>query len=146
MFAPINYYDEDGNLIGFDTELAEAACEKLGLTPEFIEINWDSKEIELSSKNIDCIWNGMCITPERLENMSISDPYLKNTQAMVMKAEREDEIMADVSGLTVVCEQGSTGEGKLLGTIADDEHRRGLPASEYFANANYVPVDPRPRH
>lgn len=140
MFAPINYYDEDGNLIGFDTELAEAACEKLGLTPEFIEINWDSKEIELSSKNIDCIWNGMCITPERLENMSISDPYLKNTQAMVMKAEREDEIMADVSGLTVVCEQGSTGEGKLLGTIADDDTVE-VSASEYFANANYVPVD-----
>ena len=140
MFAPINYYDEDGNLIGFDTELAEAACEKLGLTPEFIEINWDSKEIELSSKNIDCIWNGMCITPERLENMSISDPYLKNTQAMVMKAEREDEIMADVSGLTVVCEQGSTGQGKLLRTIADDDTVE-VSASEYFANANYVPVD-----
>ena len=140
MFAPINYYDEDGNLIGFDTELAEAACEKLGLTPEFIEINWDTKEIELSSKNIDCIWNGMCITPARLENMSISDPYLKNTQAMVMKADREDEIMADVSGLTVVCEQGSTGEGKLLGTIADDDTVE-VSASEYFANANYVPVD-----
>lgn len=140
MFAPINYYDEDGNLVGFDTELATATCEKLGLTPEFVEINWDSKEIELNSKNIDCIWNGMCITPERLENMSISDPYLKNTQAMVMKAEREDEIMADVSGLTVVCEQGSTGEGKLLGTIEDDETVE-VSASEYFANANYVPVD-----
>lgn len=140
MFAPINYYDEDGNLVGFDTELATATCEMLGLTPEFVEINWDSKEIELNSKNIDCIWNGMCITPERLENMSISDPYLKNTQAMVMKAEREEEIMADVSGLTVVCEQGSTGEGKLLGTIEDDETVE-VSASEYFANANYVPVD-----
>ena len=140
MFAPINYYDEDGNLVGFDTELATATCEMVGLTPEFVEINWDSKEIELNSKNIDCIWNGMCITPERLENMSISDPYLKNTQAMVMKAEREEEIMADVSGLTVVCEQGSTGEGKLLGTIEDDETVE-VSASEYFANANYVPVD-----
>ena len=140
MFAPINYYDENGTLVGFDTELAQATCEKLGLEAEFVEINWDSKEIELSSKNIDCIWNGMCITPERLENMSISDPYLKNTQAMVMKAEREDEIMADVSGLTVVCEQGSTGEGKLLGTIADDDTVE-VSASEYFANANYVPVD-----
>ena len=57
-----------------------------------------------------------------------------------MKADREDEIMADVSGLTVVCEQGSTGEGKLLGTIADDDTVE-VSASEYFANANYVPVD-----
>lgn len=140
MFAPINYYDENGTLVGFDTELAQAACEKLGLEAEFVEINWDSKEIELSSKNIDCIWNGMCITPERLENLSISDPYLKNTQAMVMKAEREAEIMADVTGLTVVCEQGSTGEGKILGTIPDDE-TVAVSASEYFANANYIPVD-----
>ena len=140
MFAPINYYDENGTLVGFDTELAQATCEKLGLEAEFVEINWDSKEIELSSKNIDCIWNGMCITPERLENLSISDPYLKNTQAMVMKAEREAEIMADVTGLTVVCEQGSTGEGKILGTIPDDETVE-VSAAEYFANANYVPVD-----
>lgn len=140
MFAPINYYDEDGNLIGFDTELAEAACEKLGLTPEFIEINWDSKEIELSSKNIDCIWNGMCITEERKQNMSVSDPYLLNTQALVMKADREDAIMADVTGLTVVAEQGSTGEGKLLGDIPDDETVVVSP-SEFFAGVNYTPVD-----
>lgn len=87
LFAPMNYYEGD-TLVGFDTELATAVAEKLGLEVEFIEINWDSKEIELNSKNIDCLWNGMCITPERKENMAVSDPYLYNTQAMVMKATR----------------------------------------------------------
>ena len=139
MFAPMNY-EENNELIGFDTELTKAVCEKLGVEPEFIEINWDSKEIELNSKNIDCIWNGMCITEERKENMSISDPYLLNTQAMVMKTDREEEIMADVSGLTVVAEQGSTGEGKILGTIEDDETVE-VSAQEYFKDSNYVPVD-----
>lgn len=139
MFAPMNY-EEDGELIGFDTELATAVCEKLGITPNFIEINWDSKEIELNSKNIDCIWNGMCITEERKENMSISTPYLYNTQALVMKANRAEEIMADVTGLTVVAEQGSTGEGKLLGDIPDDETVEVSP-SAYFEGVNYVPVD-----
>ena len=140
LFAPMNYYDaETGEFTGFDTDLATLVCEKLGLNVEFIEINWDSKELELNSKNIDCIWNGMCITPERSENMSISDPYLLNTQAMVMKADREEEIMADVSGLTVVAEQGSTGEGKLQGTIADDE-TVVVSAQEYFADCTYVPV------
>ncbi|MBQ1311793.1 MAG: transporter substrate-binding domain-containing protein [Blautia sp.] len=139
MFAPMNY-EEDNELIGFDSELTKAVCEKLGVEPEFIEINWDSKEIELNSKNIDCIWNGMCITEERKENMSISDPYLLNTQALVMKTDREEEIMADVSGLTVVAEQGSTGEGKLLGTIEDDETVE-VSAEEYFKNSNYVAVD-----
>ncbi len=139
MFAPMNY-EEDNELIGFDTELTKAVCEKLGVEPEFIEINWDSKEIELNSKNIDCIWNGMCITEERKENMSISDPYLLNTQALVMKTDREEEIMADVSGLTVVAEQGSTGEGKLLGTIEDDD-TVVVSAEEFFKNSNYVAVD-----
>ncbi len=64
LFAPMNYYEGD-EFIGFDTELAKAVGEKLGVEIEFIEINWDSKEIELNSKNIDCIWNGMCITPEQ---------------------------------------------------------------------------------
>lgn len=140
LFAPINYYDESGELIGFDTELAKAVCEKLGIEVEFIEINWDSKEIELNSKNIDAIWNGMCITEERKQNMSMSRPYLYNTQAMVMKADKEAEIMADVSGKYVVAEQGSTGEGKLQGTIEDDD-TVVVSAKEYFANANYTAVD-----
>lgn len=140
LFAPINYYDEKGELIGFDTELAKAVCEKLGVEVEFIEINWDSKEIELNSKNIDAIWNGMCITEERKQNMSMSRPYLYNTQAMVMKADKEEEIMADISGKYVVAEQGSTGEGKLQGTIADDD-TVVVSAAEYFKDANYTAVD-----
>lgn len=140
LFAPINYYDESGELIGFDTELAKATFEKLGVEVEFIEINWDSKEIELNSKNIDAIWNGMCITEERKQNMSMSRPYLYNTQSMVMKADKEEEIMADISGKYVVAEQGSTGEGKLQGTIADDD-TVVVSAKEYFKDANYTPVD-----
>ena len=139
MFAPMNY-EENNELIGFDTELTKAVCEKLGVEPEFVEINWDSKEIELNSKNIDCIWNGMCITEERKENMSISDPYLLNTQAMVMKADREKDILADVSGLTVVAEQGSTGEGKITGSIPDDD-TVVVSAEEYFKKSNYIAVD-----
>ena len=141
MFAPMNYEDESGELVGFDTELTKAVCEKLGVEPEFLEINWDSKEIELNSKNIDCIWNGMCITEERKENMSMSAPYLLNTQALVMKADRQEEIMANgPAGLSVVAEQGSTGEGKLLGDIPDDDTVEVSP-SEYFKDAKYTPVD-----
>ena len=140
MFAPMNYEDENGDLVGFDTELTKAVCEKLGIEPIFVEINWDSKEVELNSKNIDCIWNGMCITEERKENMTMSNPYLYNTQALVMKADREEEIMADVSGLAVVAEQGSTGEGKLLGDIPDDDTVEVSP-SEFFKDVKYTPVD-----
>lgn len=140
LFAPMNYYDDSNTFVGFDTEMATAVCQKLGIEVEFVEINWDSKEIELNSKNIDCLWNGMCITPERRENMSVSNPYLNNTQAIVVKKDREKDVLASVDGLTVVAEQGSTGEGKLQGTIEDDETVK-VSAKEYFANSNYVACD-----
>lgn len=140
LFAPMNYEDENGELIGFDTELTKAVGEKLGVAVKFQQINWDNKEVELQSKNIDCIWNGMCITEERKQNMGITNPYLHNTQALVMKADRQEEIMKDVSGLTVVAEQGSTGEGKLLGTIPDDDTVE-VSAKDYFSSSNYVAVD-----
>ena len=141
LFAPMNYYNDANEFIGFDTELTKAVFAKLGVDVEFIEINWDSKEIELNSKNIDCIWNGMCITPERKENMSMTNAYLYNTQAIVAKTDRiADLLAAGMDGLYVVAEQGSTGEGKLQGTIEDDE-TVVVSAKEYFAKANYTAVD-----
>lgn len=138
LFAPMNYYDGT-TLVGFDTELATAVAEKLGVKAEFIEINWDSKEIELNSKNIDCIWNGMTITDERKENMAVSAPYLLNRQAMVMKADRVADILANVDGLTVVAEAGSTGEASILGTVTYPD--AAVDAKAYFAGCTYIAVD-----
>ena len=140
LFAPMNYYEGD-EFVGFDTELTKAVGEKLGVEIEFVEINWDSKEIELNSKNIDCIWNGMCITEERKENMSMTNAYLYNTQAIVAKADKISDLLANgMKGVYVVAEQGSTGEGKLTGDIPDDETVE-VSAKEFFADANYTPVD-----
>ena len=85
-FAPMNYENENGELVGFETEFAKAVCEKLGVEAVFQEISWAAKETELASKNIDCIWNGMTITDERQENMSISIPYMENKQVKVVKS------------------------------------------------------------
>lgn len=139
LFAPMNYYEGD-EFVGFDTELTKAVGEKLGVEIEFVEINWDSKEIELNSKNIDCIWNGMCITPERKENMSMSNAYLYNTQAIVAKTDKMADLLANLEGVNVVAEQGSTGEGKLLGTIEDDE-TVVVSAKDFFSKSNYTAVD-----
>ncbi len=129
LFAPMNYYDNATNeLVGFETEFGKAVCEKLGVEPEFIEINWDSKEIELNAKNLDCIWNGMTITDERRANMEISQPYMKNRQVMVVKAENLDKFAESTAGAIVVAEAGSAGEE--LAT-----------ADEFFADATFTPVD-----
>ncbi|MBE7043290.1 MAG: transporter substrate-binding domain-containing protein, partial [Ruminococcaceae bacterium] len=128
LFSPMNYYEGE-ELIGFETEFAKAVCEKLGVTPEFVEINWDTKEIELNSKNIDCIWNGMTITEERKENMEITNPYMANRQVMIVKAENEAKYAEGVDADTVVvAEKGSTGEELAM-------------ENEFFAEANYTAVD-----
>ena len=86
VYAPMNYFDEDSNLVGFDTEFAQAVAAELGVEAKFQEISWAAKETELAAKNIDCIWNGMTITEEREENMSISIPYMQNKQVKIVKS------------------------------------------------------------
>jgi len=117
VYEPMNYTDSDGNFTGFDTELSIIVCGKLGLKPEFVEINWDTKEIELAAKSIDCIWNGLTITDERKENMSITIPYVKNAQVVVMKIDAEYTGLSSLAGKTVCAEAGSAGEE----TIQEDE-------------------------
>ena len=90
-FEPMNYIDENNELTGFETEFAKAVCEILGVTPVFQEISWTAKETELNAKNIDCIWNGLTITPERQETMEISKPYMNNKQVLVVKTENVDK-------------------------------------------------------
>ncbi len=77
-FAPMGFRNEAGELVGFDIDLATAVCEELGVTATFQPIDWNAKEMELATGNIDCIWNGMSATPERAEKMSLSQSYLNN--------------------------------------------------------------------
>ena len=128
-YAPMNYYDEAGELIGFDTDYAKAVCEKLGVEPEFVVINWDTKEMELEAKNIDCIWNGFTITEERKEALEFTEPYVKNMQVVVIKADNAAAYpdTASLAAANLVAEMGSTGES----SIADDEN---------LSQASYVGV------
>ena len=120
-YAPMNYYDEDGKLIGFDTEYAEALCAELGITPEFIVIEWDSKELELSGKKIDCIWNGLTVTEDRRANMAFTDSYLTNEQAVVIRVEDAEKYtdLASLADARMVAESGSAGETAILTDIGD---------------------------
>ncbi len=120
-YEPMNYYDASGKLVGFDTEFAEAACAKLGLTPEFVVIDWDTKELELSSKKIDCIWNGLTVTEDRKANMDFSTSYLKNQQVVVVLASDASKYAdaASFAGLTVVAEAGSAGAAAIAANMTD---------------------------
>ena len=133
VYEPMNYTDDNGEFTGFDTEFALAVCEKLGLEPEFVEINWDTKETELAAKSIDCIWNGMTINPSRAAEMSISHPYVKNAQVVVVKTDSDVKSTADLVDRTVVAEVGSAGEMQIIGTDEEDPE-------ENLAKTDYVPM------
>lgn len=112
LFEPMNYYDENGELTGFETEFTKAVCEKLGVEAKFQEIEWDKKEIELNAKTIDAIWNGLTVTEERKENMGFSKSYVRNKQVVVIKADNKDKYTdeASMAGASCAAESGSAGQ------------------------------------
>ena len=87
-FAPMGFRDDKGELVGFDIDLATAVAKEMGLEIKFKPINWDAKDMELKSKNIDCIWNGMSQTPEREKAMSLSKKYLNNK--IILMTQKDD--------------------------------------------------------
>ena len=128
VYEPMNYTDEQGNFTGFDTELATAVCEKLGVEPDFVEINWDTKVVELDAKSIDCIWNGMTLTDDIMANTATTKAYAKNAQVVVVKEGTDYTSTADLAGKTVVAEAGSAGEA----AIAEDA---GLAQADYVSKS-----------
>lgn len=121
IFPPMNYYNDNGELVGFETEFTKAVCEKLGVTPEFVEINWDSKEIELASQKIDAIWNGMTVTPERAEKVLFSSSYIRNMQVTVVKKANLADYSSkdDLAGKDIATEVGSAGESAAREQVKD---------------------------
>ena len=114
-FAPMDYKDENGEWIGFDADMAKAFAESLGVDVEFLEINWDNKLMELDTKGIDVIWNGMTINDEVKAGASVSEPYCKNGQVVVVPADKADDYQTveSLSGLNFAVENGSAGAAQL---------------------------------
>lgn len=111
-FKPMDYKDADGKWIGFDADAAKAFAAYIGVDVEFVEIDWDSKELELNNKNIDCIWNGMTITDNVKAAMSVSKPYFNNAQVVVLPAAKADQFKTAEAckALKFAVEVGSAGK------------------------------------
>ena len=112
-YAPMDYKDANGEWTGFDAELARLFAEELGVECEFVVLtDWSKKFYELSTKNIDVIWNGMTITDEVKLNTNCSDPYVLNAQVLVMKASAIGQYttVESLSGLKFAVENGSAGQ------------------------------------
>ena len=110
-FAPMDYQNESGEWIGFDADMAKAFAESLGVSVEFVEIDWYNKLLELGSKSIDCVWNGMTLTDEVTSAMSCSNAYCNNSQVVIVPADKAADY-ADVEAckaLSFAVEAGSAG-------------------------------------
>lgn len=114
-FEPMDYKDENGEWIGFDADTAAAFAESLGVDVEFVEIDWDNKVLELDGKTVDCIWNGMTLTPEVTSAMECSNAYCNNSQIVIVPKDKADQYqdVDSLSDLTFAVEAGSAGEAEV---------------------------------
>ncbi len=114
-FPPMGFTDENNEIVGFDIDLAEEVCKRLGVTLVKQPIDWDSKEMELDGGKIDCIWNGMTITDARVEAMFIPKAYVANAQIVIVPKGSDVTTVAGMEGKKVGLQKGSSALEALQG-------------------------------
>ena len=106
-FPPYGFIAADGSYDGFDLAMAQEVCSRLGWDYEAVAIDWDAKDAELSSGNINCIWNGFTYTG-REDEYTWSEPYVDNSIVVVVKADSGFTALADLAGKTVMAQAASS--------------------------------------
>lgn len=115
-FKPMGYTNEDDEIVGFDIDVAEEVCARLGVDLVKQPINWDTKEQDLELGRIDCIWNGMSINASREEKMNLSEPYMRNSMVFVVPNGSEIAKKKDLKGKNVAVQNGSSAQEILEGS------------------------------
>lgn len=109
-FPPLGFTEANGEIVGYDIDLGKEVAKRLGLKFEAKPINWEAKEMELSSGSIDCIWNGFTITEKRVNEMSFSKPYLNNDQVLIVRKDSGINSLSDAAGKLIGAQAGSSAE------------------------------------
>ncbi len=117
-FPPMGFRGEDGEIVGFDIDLAKAAAAKLGLQAEFKPVDWDGIVMSLNKGDIDVIWNGLTITDERKQRIAFSPAYMANRQIVVVSAGSQIKTLADLQDKVVGLQLGSSSQKALHGNQA----------------------------
>ena len=109
-FPPMGYRGTSGEIEGFDIDLAKEVAARLGVELVLQPIDWDAKVLDLNSRDIDVLWNGLTITPQRREVITFSKPYIANRQVVIVPANSTIETKSDLSGKTVGLQLGSSAQ------------------------------------
>ena len=121
-FPPYGYKDENGEYVGFDLDLAQEVCDRAGWTLVKQPVDWDSKDMELNSGSIDCIWNGFTINGRESE-YTWSTAYIDNSQVVIVKSDSDINALSDLSGKVVVVQADSSALAAFTGEDASDENK-----------------------
>lgn len=133
-FPPYGYMDENGGYTGFDLDLAQEVCDRNGWELVKKPIIWDSKDMELNSGSIDCIWNGFTMNG-RADDYTWSDPYIENSIVVVVPSDSEVKELSDLAGKIVTVQADSSGLAALDGEDATEENKA---LTESFAELQQV--------
>lgn len=129
-FPPMGFKNEDNEIVGFDIDVAKEVCKGLGVELIVQPIDWNAKEQELITGNIDCIWNGFTVTDKRKERMCFSLPYLQNAQVIIVK-DNNIKSISDLYGKTLGLQAGSTASNALS---SNKELKSKIDVLEYKDN------------
>lgn len=130
-FPPYGFMDESGDYVGFDLDLAQEVCERQGWELKKQPINWDTKDMELSSGSIDCIWNGFTMNG-REDAYTWSVPYVDNSQVFVVAEDSGIATKADLAGKVV----GVQADSSALAALEDEESQENLDLAASFSTLN----------
>ncbi len=109
-FPPMGFRNDDDEIVGFDIDLAKEVANRLGVSFKAQPVDWDAKEMELSTGKVDCIWNGLTITKEREESLALTKPYLNNDQVLVVRNNSGFTKLSDLAGKTIGVQSGSSAQ------------------------------------
>lgn len=136
-FAPFGFKNEAGEHVGFDIDLATEAFKRMDIEVTFQPIDWSMKETELNTGNIDMIWNGYSITPEREEVVLFSDAYIENRQVIIVKADSDVYTKTDLAGRFLATQEQSA---SLEAILADEEFVQSIDGAAPVTYATFVEV------
>ena len=134
-YPPMGFVDENGEHVGFDIDLAKEVAKRMGIELVLQPISWDAKELELSSRKLDCIWSGLTITEERRQQMLFTMPYLANEQIMVVMADSGIASVADTAGKVLGTQAGSASVDVLEANPAVKDALAEIALSDDFVAA-----------
>lgn len=117
-FPPMGYRDENNEIVGFDIDLAKEVTKRMGVELKLQPIDWNAKEQELNTGNIDCIWNGFTMTAERKKMLNFTEPYVDNAQVAVIRNDSPIKNLADLKGKSVGIQAGSSASDAVYGNEA----------------------------